>query len=78
MTAYTVVVMKPLDDEIAKVRAERREAHDRARRIAGTHDRRGLEIDAGALSIRERALLDARALVLGEVQPGYEFEVMLK
>lgn len=69
----TNVHIARLDRLIAEVRADRAEFRDRAARCAGTHDKRGYEIEAAACAIREKALLDARRSVLGRVDPGFEF-----
>lgn len=62
-----------LDRLIADVRADRADFRGRAQGCAGTHDKRGFEIEAAACAIREKALLDARKAVLGRVDPGFEF-----
>jgi hypothetical protein len=56
-----------LDRKIEEVREWRRFHHDRRQTI-----------EAAACAIRECALLEARAAVLGRIEPGYEFRVCLK
>lgn len=65
--------MAELDRMIAEVRAQRLEYRARGRGLAGIFDKRGLEIDAAACAIREKALLDARRAIVGRTDPGFEF-----
>jgi len=64
--------MERLDQMIAETRAERVGFWQRSAACAGDYDRRGFLIDAAALAIRETALLDARAAVVGRREPGFE------
>ena len=63
--------MSDLDRLIAEARQDRRFFSDRFRQN-GNH---GHSIEALACAIRERALLEARAAVVGRVEAGYEFHV---
>ncbi len=60
--------MVELDALIEATRADRAFFH---RRFHETHNH-GHAIEASACAIRERALLEARAAVVGRVDPGFE------
>lgn len=60
--------MQKLDALIEAVRADRAFFHLRYRET----NNHGHAIEASACAIRERALLEARAAVLGRIDPGFE------
>lgn len=69
--------MNKLDALILETHERRVELHLHARRCAGEYDRSGYQIEALACAIREKALLDARAAVVGHIEPGFAFRSIL-